>query len=185
MYFVVFQSLSCVQLFAIPWPAAHQTSLSFTISWSLLKLMSVESVMPSNHLILCHILFLLPPIFPSVRVFSSESVQELQRDASPNCHFPSGHRLCRTAAPKSPGTPIGRTTPPRRSQEKPQNTASCRDHPIMRMPCASPSPGRRTAGLEKTSHCSPECQQAHHTFSPKSVLLGWMAVRAFVVVPKH
>ena len=114
-----------------------------------------------------------------------EAVQELQRDASPNCHFPSGHRLCRTAAPKSPGTPIGRTTPPRRSQEKPQNTASRRDHPIMRLPCASPSPGQRTAGLEKTSHRPPECQQAHHTFSPKSVLLGWMAVRAFVVVPKH
>ena len=73
MYFVVVQSLSCVQLFAIPWPAAHQTSLSFTISWSLLKLRSIESVMPSNHLILCHILFLLPPIFPSIRVFSSES----------------------------------------------------------------------------------------------------------------
>ena len=68
-----YQLLSCVQLFAIPWPAAHQTSLSFTISWSLLKLRSVESVMPSNHLILCHILFLLHPIFPSIRVFSSES----------------------------------------------------------------------------------------------------------------
>ena len=73
MYFVVVQSLSCVQLFAIPWPAAHQASLSFSISWSLLKLMSVESVMPSNHLILCHILFLLPSIVPRVRVFSSES----------------------------------------------------------------------------------------------------------------
>ena len=73
MYFVVVQSLSCVQLFANPWPAAHQVSLSFTISWSLLKLLSIESVMLSNHLILCHILFLLPSIFPRVRVFSIES----------------------------------------------------------------------------------------------------------------
>ena len=64
------QSLSCVQLFATPWTAACQVSLS----WSLLKLMSIESMMPSNHLILCHPLFFLPSIFPSLRVFSSESV---------------------------------------------------------------------------------------------------------------
>ena len=56
-----------------PCTAAYQVSLSFTISWSLLKLMSVESVMPSNHLILCHLLHLLPTIFPSIRVFSNES----------------------------------------------------------------------------------------------------------------
>ena len=56
-----------------PWTAAHQASLSITISWSLLKLMSVKSVMPSNHLILCQPLFLLPSIFPSIRVFSSDS----------------------------------------------------------------------------------------------------------------
>ena len=55
------------------WTAAHQASLSFTISWSLLKLMSVELMMPSNHLILCHPLLLLPSIFPSIRVFSNES----------------------------------------------------------------------------------------------------------------
>ena len=55
-----------------PWTAAHQASLSFTISWSLLKLMFIESVMPSNHVILCHPLFLLPSIFPSIRVFSNE-----------------------------------------------------------------------------------------------------------------
>ena len=55
-----------------PWAAVHQASLSFTISWSLLKLMFLESVMPSNHLILCHPLLLLPSIFPSIRVFSSE-----------------------------------------------------------------------------------------------------------------
>ena len=66
--------LSCVQLFATPWTAAHQASMSFTISWSLLKVMSIESVMPSSHLILCHPLLLLPSIFPSIRVFSNESV---------------------------------------------------------------------------------------------------------------
>ena len=67
------QSFSCVQLFATPWTAAHQASLSITISQSLLRLMSIESVMPSNHLILCHPLLLLPSIFPSTRVFSNES----------------------------------------------------------------------------------------------------------------
>ena len=56
------------------WTAAHQASLSITNSWSLLKLMSIESVMPSNHLILCHPLFVQPSIFPSIRVFSDESV---------------------------------------------------------------------------------------------------------------
>ena len=67
------QLLSHVQLFETPWTAAHQASLSITNSWSLLKLMYIESVMPSNHLILCCPLFLLPSIFPSIRVFSSES----------------------------------------------------------------------------------------------------------------
>ena len=65
----VVQSLSPVQLFSTSWTVAHQASLSFTISQSLLKLMSVESVMPSNHLILCRPLLLLPSIFPSIRVF--------------------------------------------------------------------------------------------------------------------
>ena len=69
----VVQSLSHVRLFATSWTAAHQASLSFTISWSLLKLMSIESVMSSNHLILCCPLLLLPSIFPSNRVFSHES----------------------------------------------------------------------------------------------------------------
>ena len=59
---------------ATPWTAARQASLSITNSWSLLKLMSIESVMPSNHLIFCHPFFLLPSIFPSIRVFSNESV---------------------------------------------------------------------------------------------------------------
>ena len=67
------QSLSRVQLYATPWTAARQASLSITNSWSLLKLMSMESVMPSSHLILCRPLLLLPPIPPSVRVFSKES----------------------------------------------------------------------------------------------------------------
>ena len=68
------QLLSCVQLFATPWTAARQASLSITNSWSLLKLMSITLVMPSNQLILCRPLFLLPSIFPSIRVFSNESV---------------------------------------------------------------------------------------------------------------
>ena len=68
------QLLSRVRLFATPWTAACQASLSITNSWSLLKLPSIESVMPSNHLILCHPLLLPPSIFPSIRVFSNESV---------------------------------------------------------------------------------------------------------------
>ena len=67
------QLLSCVRLFAIPWTAAHQASFSITNSWSLLKLMSIKSVMPSNHLILWHRLLLLPSIFPRIRVFYNES----------------------------------------------------------------------------------------------------------------
>ena len=68
------QSLSCVQLFATPWTAARQTFLSFTISWSLLKLMSIESVMSSNHLILCRPLLLLPSVFASIKVFSESAL---------------------------------------------------------------------------------------------------------------
>ena len=68
------QSLSHVWLFVTPWTAAHQAFLSIINSQSLLKLMSITSVMPSNHLILCHTLLLLPSIFPSIRVFSNESV---------------------------------------------------------------------------------------------------------------
>ena len=67
------QSLSCVRFFATPWTAARQVSLSITNSQSLLKFMSIESVMPSNHFILCHPLLLPPSIFPSIRVFSNES----------------------------------------------------------------------------------------------------------------
>ena len=71
--FSAVQSLSCVQFFVTPWIAAHQASLSINNSWSLLKLMSIESVTPSRYLILCHPLPLLPPIPPSIRVFSNES----------------------------------------------------------------------------------------------------------------
>ena len=71
---VVVSSLNCVQLLATPWTAALQASLSFTISQSFLKLMSIESVMLSNHLSLCRPLLLLPSVFPNIRVFSNESV---------------------------------------------------------------------------------------------------------------
>ena len=71
LFFV--QSLSHVRLFVTPWTAARQASMSITNSWSLPKLMSIESVMPSNHLILCHPPLFLPSIFPSIRVFSCES----------------------------------------------------------------------------------------------------------------
>ena len=69
---------SRVQLLATPWTAAHQASLSITNSQNLLKLMSIKSVMPSNHLTLCHTLLLLPSIFPSTRVFSNESVVRIR-----------------------------------------------------------------------------------------------------------
>ena len=72
------QSLSHVRFFATPWTAVSQASLSIINSQSLLKLMSIESVMPSNHLILCHPLLLLPSIFPSIRVFSNESALRIR-----------------------------------------------------------------------------------------------------------
>ena len=75
---MLFSSLGRVRLIATPWTAALQASLSFTISWSLLRFMSIESVMPSNHLILCHPLLFLPSIFPSIRVFSSESALHIR-----------------------------------------------------------------------------------------------------------
>ena len=74
LFFSSVQSLDRVRLFVTPWTAAHQASLSITNSPSLLKLKSIKLVMPSNHLILCHPLLLLPSIFPSIRVFSKESV---------------------------------------------------------------------------------------------------------------
>ena len=72
------QSLSHVSFFATPWTAARQASLSITNSQSLLKLMSIESVIPSNYLILCRLLLLLPSVFPSIRVFSKESVLRIR-----------------------------------------------------------------------------------------------------------
>ena len=81
LYFIQFspvQSLSCVQLFVTPWAAERQAPLSITNSRSPPKLMSIESVMPSNHLILCRPLLLLPSIFPSIRVFSNESALHIR-----------------------------------------------------------------------------------------------------------
>ena len=72
------QSLSCVRLFVTPWIAAHQASLSITNSWSSLKLMSIQSVMPSSHLILCCPLLLLPLVAPSIRVFYNESILRMR-----------------------------------------------------------------------------------------------------------
>ena len=69
---VVVQSLSCAQLFETPWTASCQASMSFTVSGSLLKLMPIEPVMPSNHLILCRPILLLPSVFPSIRVFPNK-----------------------------------------------------------------------------------------------------------------
>ena len=77
-FFLSVQLLSPISLFATPWTAARQASLSTTNSWSLLKLMSIRSVMPSNHLILCCPLLLLPSIFASIRVFSNESVLHIR-----------------------------------------------------------------------------------------------------------
>ena len=74
MWFSSVQSLICVWLYVTPWTVAHQASLSITNFWSLLRLMSIELVMPSNHLILCHPLLLPPSIFPNIRVFSNESL---------------------------------------------------------------------------------------------------------------
>ena len=76
------QLLSHIRLFETPWTAAHQASLSITNSQSLLRLMSIMSMMPSNHLILCHPLLFLPSIFPSIRVFSKESVLHIM---GPKC----------------------------------------------------------------------------------------------------
>ena len=81
------QSLSRVRLFVTPWTAALQASLSITNTWSLLKLMSIELVMPSSHLILCHPLLRLPSIFPSIRVFSNESALLIRWPKYWSCSF--------------------------------------------------------------------------------------------------
>ena len=79
LVYVSIQSFSHVQLFVTPWTAAGQASLPITNSWSLPKLVSIELVMPSNHLILCHPLLLPPSILPSIRVFSNESIIHIRR----------------------------------------------------------------------------------------------------------
>ena len=77
-HFSSVQSLSCVRLFVTPWTTAYQASLAITNPWSLLKFMSIESVMPSNHLILCHPLLFLPSIFPSIRILSIKSALRIR-----------------------------------------------------------------------------------------------------------
>ena len=97
------QFLSRVQPFMIPWTAAHQTSRSITNSQSLLRLMSIKSVMPSDHLILCHPLLLLPSVFPSIRVFSNESVLHIR--------WPNYWSFSFNISPSNedPGSPLGWT----------------------------------------------------------------------------
>ena len=106
------QSLSHVRLFATPWTAAYQASLFITNSQSLLKLMSIESVMPSNHLILCCPFLLTPSIFPSIRVFSNESALHIRRPES--WSFRDGAWLSRAAGrlshPSLQGSPCGSHT---------------------------------------------------------------------------
>ena len=80
-------SRSVISDSAAPWTAARQASLSITNSWSLVKLMSIESVMPSNHLILCHLLLLLPSVFPSIRFFSNESALHMRWPKYWSCSF--------------------------------------------------------------------------------------------------
>ena len=87
------QLLSRVWLIATPWTAALQASLSFTISWSLLRLMSIESVMPSNHIILCCPLLLLPPIFPSIRVFLKSTKWKEWKRMKKLWHYPALSRM--------------------------------------------------------------------------------------------
>ena len=96
--FVVVRSLSRVGLFATPWTTACQASLSFTISWRLLTLTSIESVMPSHHLILCHPLFLLPSIFSSIRVSANE---EVCTEVSPFLSCARGRHCSSTMTPFS------------------------------------------------------------------------------------
>ena len=99
------QSLSLVRLFTTPWTAARQASLSITNSRSLLKLMSIASVMPSNHLILCRPLLLPPSIFPSIRVFSNELVQRLAAAAAAKS-LQSCPTLCDPTDDSPPGSPV-------------------------------------------------------------------------------
>ena len=103
-YFVLFavQSLSHIQLFATLWTAAQQVSLSFTVSWGLLKLTSIESMMPSSHLILCSPFLLLPSIFPSIKVFSNELAlcQSIDTSASLMVNTLSKYYVVTNTSPK-------------------------------------------------------------------------------------
>ena len=101
---VVGQPLSRVRLFVTPWTAARQASLSFTISWSLLKLISIESVMSSNPLVLCRPLFLLSSIFPSIRVFSNGLALHI-RGQTPKARKVESHSL-QTESTNTRGTPL-------------------------------------------------------------------------------
>ena len=101
---VVGQPLSRVRLFATPWTAARQASLSFTISWSLLKLISIESVMSSNPLVLCRPFFLLSSIFPSIRVFSNGLALHI-RGQTPKARKVESHSL-QTESTNTRGTPL-------------------------------------------------------------------------------
>ena len=106
--------LSSVQLFAIPWTAAHQASLSFTISLNLFKLISIESVMLSNHLILCCLFLLLPSIFPSIRAISNELalyISSVQFSCSVVSDFLRPHELQHTRPPCPSPTPRVHTNP--------------------------------------------------------------------------
>ena len=96
------QSLSCVRLFVTPWTVACQASLSVTNSWSLLKLMSIESVIPPNHLILCHLLLLLPSVFSSIRVLSIESFSSVAQSCP---------TLCDPMNRSTPGHPVHHQLP--------------------------------------------------------------------------
>ena len=106
--------LSSVQLFAIPWTATHQASLSFTISLNLFKLISIESVMLSNHLILCCLFLLLPSIFPSIRAISNElalCISSVQFSCSVVSDFLRPHELQHTRPPCPSPTPRVHTNP--------------------------------------------------------------------------
>ena len=143
---IVFQSLSHVWLFVTPWTAAHQASLSFTISPSLFKLMSIKSVIPSNHLILCRPLLLPHSIFPSIRVFSSESALPIRwpeyREASASVlpvnakSLQSCPTLCEPMDFGTPGLPVHHQLPePTQTHVHPVGDTIQPSHPLL-----SPSP---------------------------------------------
>ena len=136
------QSLRRVRLFATPWTAAHQASLSIANSRSLLKLMSIESVMPSSHLIFCHPLLLPPSIFPSIRVFSKRAAPPREDTAwpDPRAEDPEINDL--------PLPPVGATLP------------SSAAGALLLIPQPSQRVGGETPGLAKATPCIPPPPQA-------------------------